>query len=144
MITKTRVVAAAVVRLAFMHDFLDPDFSWSLTDVYSCTIVERNLAEVVADLPLIYSLLHNGWEKSRHLFSQMSSKFSTTQKSSRGDQSSAANGSVAAIVTIGGSAGKGKSKKNQSTDTELGLFDDGIILREVSNASDDNDVQDSH
>ncbi len=36
-----------------MRDFFDPDSTWALKNVYICTIIERNLASIIADLPVM-------------------------------------------------------------------------------------------
>ncbi|KAI0470595.1 hypothetical protein GGR56DRAFT_683504 [Xylariaceae sp. FL0804] len=52
------VVAASVVRLALLDEFLDPDVSWATVPVFIADCVERNLAQIISDLPAIYPLLH--------------------------------------------------------------------------------------
>ncbi|CRG88353.1 hypothetical protein PISL3812_05383 [Talaromyces islandicus] len=54
-----RVFASSMVRAAFDNDFYNPDFTWALDKVYLCTIIERNLAEVIADLPASYATIRS-------------------------------------------------------------------------------------
>lgn len=51
------VFAVSIIRVSFVNDFFDPDVTWALRKVYICTIVERNLANLIADLPAIFQLL---------------------------------------------------------------------------------------
>ncbi|KAF2471482.1 uncharacterized protein BDR25DRAFT_261093 [Lindgomyces ingoldianus] len=57
------VFAASIIRVGFVNDFKDPDMSWALRRVYVCTIVERNLAEFIADLPAIFPLIRSMHKK---------------------------------------------------------------------------------
>jgi hypothetical protein len=64
-----RVFACSIVRAGFDHDFYNPDFTWALDKVYLLTIIERNLAEVIADLPASYAILRGVSKKTRTLIS---------------------------------------------------------------------------
>jgi hypothetical protein len=61
---RTRVFTTSIVRLAFVNDFFNRDISWALRRVYVCTIVERNLAEVIADLPVTFPLIRSMHQKA--------------------------------------------------------------------------------
>jgi hypothetical protein len=65
-----RVFAASVVRAAFDNDFYNPDFTWALDKVYLCTIIERNLAEIIADLPASYVIIRGVSKKAKTLISR--------------------------------------------------------------------------
>ncbi|KAI1127287.1 hypothetical protein F5Y10DRAFT_292889 [Nemania abortiva] len=45
------VFALAVANLAFVPDFLNPDYSWALHRLFILSLLERNLAEIIANLP---------------------------------------------------------------------------------------------
>ncbi|KAF2794308.1 hypothetical protein K505DRAFT_224421, partial [Melanomma pulvis-pyrius CBS 109.77] len=57
------VFATSLIRAGFANDFFNPDLTWALYKVYLCTIIERNLAEIIADLPAIYPHLRNATKK---------------------------------------------------------------------------------
>ncbi|KAH8688696.1 hypothetical protein BGW36DRAFT_352691 [Talaromyces proteolyticus] len=64
------VFASSIVRAAFDNDFYNPDFTWALDKVYLCTIIERNLAEVIADLPASYAIIRGVSKKTKTLISR--------------------------------------------------------------------------
>lgn len=59
--------------MAYVNDFFDPDYTWGLRRVYMCTIVERNCAEVIADLPIIFPLLRSLHAKAGSIMSRLGS-----------------------------------------------------------------------
>lgn len=65
-----RVFAASIIRVAFDGDFYKPDSTWALTRVYLCTVIERNLAEIIADLPASFGLLRSVRNKTNTFFSR--------------------------------------------------------------------------
>lgn len=69
-----RVFTCSVVRLGFQREFFAADSSWELRNVWICTIVERNMANVIADLPAIYTLAHS-WHRKI-----LSNRNNTSQK----------------------------------------------------------------
>jgi hypothetical protein len=64
------VFATSIVRVAFDHDFYDHDFTWALQRVYLCTVIERNLAEIVADLPATFTIVRSLHHKSLSILSR--------------------------------------------------------------------------
>lgn len=76
--------------MAFVNDFKDPDMSWALRRVYVCTIVERNFAEFIADLPAIFPLIRSMHNKAVAMITQGS--LGTSNKGSHGQSS---------VLTIG-------------------------------------------
>ncbi|KUI60906.1 hypothetical protein VP1G_08123 [Cytospora mali] len=68
------VFTASIIRVAYVNDFFAADYSWALHRVYMCTIVERNFAEVIADLPAIFPLLRSLHTKAGGFFSRLSSR----------------------------------------------------------------------
>ncbi|RYP08959.1 hypothetical protein DL764_001570 [Monosporascus ibericus] len=64
------VFASSIIRVAFDGDFYDPDFTWALHNVYLCTIIERNLAEVIADLPASFAVLRSVRRKAHTIISR--------------------------------------------------------------------------
>ncbi|KID96775.1 hypothetical protein MAJ_07288, partial [Metarhizium majus ARSEF 297] len=75
------VFASSITRVAFDGDFYKPDFTWALYRVYLCTIVERNLAEVIADLPATFTLVRSVHNKTNALWSRGSRSGSTVKAS---------------------------------------------------------------
>lgn len=55
--------------MAFDYDFYDPDFTWALHRVYLCTVIERNLAQIVADLPATFTIVRSIRQKGLTLIS---------------------------------------------------------------------------
>ena len=86
-----RVFTASIVRVAYVNDFKDPDISWALRRVYLSTIVERNFAEVIADMPAIFQLVRSIHGRIRSMVMQGSR--TTPSKSGSQGQSG--------ILTIG-------------------------------------------
>ncbi|RYP22271.1 hypothetical protein DL765_001785 [Monosporascus sp. GIB2] len=64
------VFASSIIRVAFDGDFYDPDFTWALHTVYLCTVIERNLAEVIADLPASFAALRSVHRKAHTIISR--------------------------------------------------------------------------
>ncbi|RYP87151.1 hypothetical protein DL769_000610 [Monosporascus sp. CRB-8-3] len=64
------VFASSIIRVAFDGDFYDPDSTWALHNVYLCTIIERNLAEVIADLPASFAILRSVHKKAHTIVSR--------------------------------------------------------------------------
>ncbi|KID91569.1 hypothetical protein MGU_01539 [Metarhizium guizhouense ARSEF 977] len=75
------VFASSITRVAFDGDFYKPDFTWALYRVYLCTIVERNLAEVIADLPATFTLIRSVHNKTNAFWSRGSRSGSTAKAS---------------------------------------------------------------
>ncbi|KAH0594227.1 hypothetical protein MHUMG1_08066 [Metarhizium humberi] len=75
------VFASSITRVAFDGDFYKPDFTWALYRVYLCTIVERNLAEVIADLPATFTLIRSVHNKTNSFWSRGSRSGSTAKAS---------------------------------------------------------------
>lgn len=71
--------------MAFDHDFYDPDFTWALQRLYLCTVVERNLAEVVADLPATFTIIRGLHHKGLSVLSR--SNQSNTERHAYGSHS---------------------------------------------------------
>jgi hypothetical protein len=65
-----------------VNDFFKPDVSWALRRVYLATIIERNVAQVIADLPVVFPLLRNMHRKARSLFSSSANKSRATYHNS--------------------------------------------------------------
>ncbi|OTA94409.1 hypothetical protein M434DRAFT_394812 [Hypoxylon sp. CO27-5] len=93
------VFAVSIAHLAFVDDFVDPDYSWSLRRVFVFALVERNMAEVIANLPALTPLLRSVYNKT----TRGSTKISDTP--TNGDKGHA----LSCIVTIG-AAGKSSKK----------------------------------
>ncbi|KAM4065028.1 O-methyltransferase [Hirsutella rhossiliensis] len=84
------VFASSIIRVAFDGDFYNPDFTWALYRVYLCTVIERNMAEVIADLPASFTLLRGVQKKTQTLLSRgtrNSTKVSNMSGHSAGDKS---------------------------------------------------------
>ncbi|ROW11901.1 hypothetical protein VPNG_04904 [Cytospora leucostoma] len=92
------VFASSIIRVAYVKDFFDADYSWALYRVYMCTIVERNFAEVIADLPTIFPLLRSLRSKAREFFSRLSSR--TSRSGSNGQSARNHNTSPSEIPRI--------------------------------------------
>lgn len=75
-----------------MNDFRDPDISWALRKVYLSTVVERNFAEVIADLPAIFQIARSIHRKVVTIITQGSR--ATSKTSSRGQSGILTIGSV--------------------------------------------------
>lgn len=94
--------AASVIRVANVNDFFDPDFSWALRTVYLCTVVERNFAELIADLPVIFPLLRGLHTKVGDALSRMSSRIRTNADSGTGEASNFSTDPVTKNVAMAG------------------------------------------
>ena len=75
-----------------MNDFRDPDISWALRKVYLSTVVGRNFADVIADLPAIFQLARSIHRKVVTMITQGSR--ATSKTSSRGQSGILTIGSV--------------------------------------------------
>ncbi|KAI1208160.1 uncharacterized protein F4807DRAFT_431817 [Annulohypoxylon truncatum] len=95
------VFAASIVRVAFVKEFLDPDFTWALPRVYVCTIIERNLAQLVADLPANYPLFRHIHGKVTGFMKYGSSRSKMHTGTGDNHTIDPCNDSQRAIVTIG-------------------------------------------
>ncbi|KHO01975.1 uncharacterized protein MAM_00976 [Metarhizium album ARSEF 1941] len=82
------VFASSITRVAFDGDFYKPDFTWALYRVYLCTIIERNLAEVIADLPATFALVRNVRNKTNALWSRSTHGSSTKASDHTGSDAS--------------------------------------------------------
>lgn len=51
-----RIFGVSLARLSFTEDYFNPDETWSLVRIFICGIVERNLAEIIADFPALFQL----------------------------------------------------------------------------------------
>ncbi|KAI1175779.1 hypothetical protein F4777DRAFT_304982 [Nemania sp. FL0916] len=60
------VFAVSVAHLAFVRDFLNKDYSWALHRVFVFILIERNTAEIIANLPGLYPLFRHVYGISRH------------------------------------------------------------------------------
>ncbi|RCI17190.1 hypothetical protein L249_1844 [Ophiocordyceps polyrhachis-furcata BCC 54312] len=61
------VFAFSIARIGFYRDFLAPDYSWAVYWIWMCTITERNLAEIVADLPASYTFFRDLGRKAHNM-----------------------------------------------------------------------------
>lgn len=135
------VVATAFIRTAFVQDFYSPDFSWALSRIYLCAILERNFAEFIADLPATYYLVKIMRERAGSVLSSVGVGTWTggSRRSQGGRYASNSNknnntGSGPGVLTIG-SMGKRNARAAQSVDMEDAISDDEVCLREVSPSS---------
>ncbi|KAI5917754.1 integral membrane protein [Camillea tinctor] len=120
------VFATSITRVAFDKDFYNPDSTWALHSVYLCTIIERNLAQIVADLPAIFVFFRSISNKARTIFS--GSGTGTGSKSRRyGPKDPSDHSDQSFQKTPGRSA--------RLTDTEVGPEEDEIPLRDSPEAS---------
>ncbi|RDA88479.1 hypothetical protein CP532_6641 [Ophiocordyceps camponoti-leonardi (nom. inval.)] len=88
-IDRLRVFAFSIARIGFYRDFLNPDSSWAIYSIWICTITERNLAEIVADLPASYTFFRDLSRKAHTMLSRDSTRLSQGPRSvSHGEQSS--------------------------------------------------------
>ncbi|KAI5866819.1 hypothetical protein GGS23DRAFT_603039 [Durotheca rogersii] len=63
------VFTSSIIRVTFARDLHDPDTSWALSKVHLSSIVERNLAELIADLPASVILFRSVHRNARTLLS---------------------------------------------------------------------------
>lgn len=81
--------------MAYVKDFFKLDYSWALRRVYMCTIVERNFAQVIADLPAIFPLLRSLHMKAGGAFARLRSR--STPTSSGGNWNSTKDSTNASV-----------------------------------------------
>ncbi|KAI1450484.1 integral membrane protein, partial [Annulohypoxylon stygium] len=63
------VFAISIAHLAFVDDFLDPDYTWTLQHrVFIFGLIERNLAEVIANLPGLTPFFRSVYKKTSQIF----------------------------------------------------------------------------
>ncbi|KZZ94249.1 integral membrane protein [Moelleriella libera RCEF 2490] len=104
------VFATSITRVGFDGDFYEPDSTWALYKVYLCTIIERNLAEIVADLPACFALFRTLHKKTVESLSQRQSQQPSMEGSHfRGSKS------------FGGSDSLGRKHNPLSFDDEIPL-----------------------
>ncbi|RDA90769.1 hypothetical protein CP533_3626 [Ophiocordyceps camponoti-saundersi (nom. inval.)] len=70
------VFAFSVARVGFSRDFVNPDSTWALLPLEICNITERNLAEIVADLPASYSFFRDLGRRVQTMLSRRSMRSS--------------------------------------------------------------------
>ncbi|KAI2601769.1 hypothetical protein GGR54DRAFT_634524 [Hypoxylon sp. NC1633] len=110
------VFASSIVRLGFVGDFYDPDFTWALHNVYICTIIERNIAEFIADLPAVFHIARNAHRMARGLLSHGTENHHT------------------GITTIGSSGKRFQlSSRRRGSINDTLAYDDEIPLKNVIN-----------
>jgi hypothetical protein len=118
-----RVFASSIVRAAFDNEFYNPDFTWALDKVYLCTIIERNLAEVIADLPASYAIIRGVSKKTKTLISRTTRR--TGQDSKAYDTPNPNSSNVVKV-----SAPRNVYRK--SSKDEYQYYDDEVPLRRYS------------
>ncbi|KAI1123308.1 hypothetical protein F5Y10DRAFT_270240 [Nemania abortiva] len=91
------VFAFSIARVAYIKNSFSPDFSWALSEIYFYNIFERNLAELIADLPAVYPEIRRG---CRRLTKQRKTSW-PSQQGINNDHHDLRNDSRCAIVTIG-------------------------------------------
>ncbi|KAI0968499.1 hypothetical protein F4678DRAFT_464564 [Xylaria arbuscula] len=133
------VVVAASVRLAYLKNYTNPDFSWYLPSAYIATIVERNLAEFIADMPVLYPMLRKAFEKTGHFLTILRRNDSKATHQPHSQKKS--EGGRRTLVTIG-SAGRQKPRdryflglSSAGSEDQIYLHDIGPSLDEVEHES---------
>jgi len=86
--------------------FFDPDFTWALPKFYLLTLIERNLAQLIADLPALYPLIRDLYRRLRESAKRLRLPGSTITTQGGGEaqhdhHSDFRNDSQCAIVTVG-------------------------------------------
>ncbi len=121
-----RVFASSIIRLSFDSDFYNPDFTWALRNVYLCTVIERNMAEFIADLPATFALARGLHKKAQTVLSR------ETGGSGKGYIISGNSGSLAKGFP------KPSRRPEYSTNNESTYQDDEILLNGLPQAPVDN------
>ncbi|TGJ81755.1 hypothetical protein E0Z10_g7010 [Xylaria hypoxylon] len=91
------VFAVSIVRVAYVRNFFAADFTWALPKVYLFTIFERNLAELIADLPAVYPEIHRRYRQ----LMKWRKTIGPSQQSIDCGHPDLQNDSQCAIITIG-------------------------------------------
>ncbi|KAI1386110.1 uncharacterized protein F4822DRAFT_409003 [Hypoxylon trugodes] len=98
------VFAASIAHLAFIDDFVDPDYTWTLQRrIYIFGLVERNMAEVVANLPGLTPLFRSAYKKTSQVLAGYTGPSSIHVNGDNGHALS----SIATIGTAGKSSKRG-------------------------------------
>lgn len=121
-----------------MKTFFDLDYSWSLCEQFIFSIFERNLAEFVADLPVLYHLLRRISERLEGL--KASLKGRNNEAKNRSDSSKENEFSLVTIgaavthppriAALGGFRAYGRNAQISGFEAEA--FEDELPLREDS------------
>jgi hypothetical protein len=120
-----------------VNDFFDPDISWALRKVYICTVVERNLAEFIADLPVIFPLLRSIHKKTVRVLTHGSrgasepTTYGMTTKLTNGS-TTRGNKSTNGDFDVYGKNGRFAAIQDDSDDKISGETHDEIPLRSLS------------
>ncbi|RWA06701.1 hypothetical protein EKO27_g8399 [Xylaria grammica] len=94
------VFAASLVRVPYLKNFFAADVSWELPTIYFPTIFERNLAELIADLPAVYPEIRHRYYQIMGLTKTVSLR-SSSRRSIDGGRPGSHSGSQCAIITVG-------------------------------------------
>ncbi|GAW14005.1 hypothetical protein ANO14919_033970 [Xylariales sp. No.14919] len=94
------VFAASLVRVPYLKNFFAADVSWELPTIYFPTIFERNLAELIADLPAVYPEIRHRYYQITGLTKDISLR-SSSRRSIDGGRPGSQSGSQCAIITVG-------------------------------------------
>ncbi|KAI1170285.1 integral membrane protein [Nemania sp. FL0916] len=90
------VFAISIVRIVYAGNFLAADFTWALPRIYLLTILERNLAQLIADLPVVYSEIHRRY----HQWMNPTPVIWSSQREGRNNRTRSHGDSQWAIVTV--------------------------------------------
>ncbi|KAI1423221.1 hypothetical protein F5Y12DRAFT_798695 [Xylaria sp. FL1777] len=103
------VVAISFAHLALVNTFYNPDYTWGLHEVFIFTLIERNVAEVIADLPPLSPIFRMVHKRVRDTIEHWSGG------SDRNGDTCSTKPPLLSIITIG-SAGKDKKKRGGAGD----------------------------
>ncbi|KAI0188236.1 integral membrane protein [Astrocystis sublimbata] len=131
------IVIAAAFRLVLVHNFVKHDFTFYLPGVYYATIIERNFAQLIADIPPLYPIL-------RPLVTRVTvplSSFVHTWRHGTGyagdSQPTAPQSSGRRTIVTIGSAGKRKAKASEFSELGSTVSEDQIHLRDIGRSNND-------
>ncbi|RYP02770.1 hypothetical protein DL765_010687 [Monosporascus sp. GIB2] len=142
------VFGTSIGRLILAKDYLNPDFTWALRRAFIFSIVERNLAQIIADLPVLAPLI-----SITHKVKGITSRLGRgSSKANSSHENRGASGNMkSALVTIGQRSTNGNKRSAFSAYGDDRQFDgiattcseDEIPLRDTSDASKQNSVTQS-
>ncbi|KAI0449202.1 hypothetical protein F5B21DRAFT_509398 [Xylaria acuta] len=123
------VFAVSIVRVAYVKSFFAADFTWALPKVYLFTIFERNLAELIADLPAVYPEICRRYRQ----LNKLRKAVWPSERNIDSNHPALQNDSECAIVTIGsretrppGALQLSEFSKHGENKQSSGVFREGV------------------
>ncbi|KAI0387993.1 integral membrane protein [Hypomontagnella monticulosa] len=127
------VFAVSIAHLSFVNDFLDPDYTWALHRVFIFALVERNLAEVIANLPVSTPLFRSMYKNAKQVLANYTGG-STKTSGNPVDKGHV----LSSVITIGSAR---KSAKKGATEGTFRAYGRDVQFTELNTISDDDQVK---